>query len=81
MSIKEGTCWGEHWVLYVSAESLGSTPETSTTFNLNLNKETKLLERKRLNKLISVKHLEQCLSLSLLWKIGSVGVNNSTGIY
>ena len=25
--IKEGTCWDEPWVLYVSDESLGSIPE------------------------------------------------------
>ena len=29
MDIKEGTCWDEQWVLYVSDESLNSTPETS----------------------------------------------------
>ena len=29
--IKEGTCWDEHWVLYVSDESLNSTPETNIT--------------------------------------------------
>ena len=28
MGIKEDTC-EEHWVLYVSDESLGSTPETN----------------------------------------------------
>ena len=28
MGIKEGTC-DEHWVLYVSEESLGSTSETN----------------------------------------------------
>ena len=27
MAIKEGTCWDEHWVLYVSDESLKSIPE------------------------------------------------------
>jgi len=27
MGIKDGT-WEEHWVLYVSDESLGSMPET-----------------------------------------------------
>ena len=27
MDIMEGTCWDEHWVLYVSDESLNSTPE------------------------------------------------------
>ena len=26
--IKEGTCYDEHWVWYVSDESLNSTPET-----------------------------------------------------
>ena len=28
MGIEEGTCWGEHWVLYVSDESRESTPKT-----------------------------------------------------
>ena len=28
MGIQEGTCWDEHWVSYVSDESLNSTPET-----------------------------------------------------
>jgi len=40
MGIKEGTC-DEHWVLYVSDESLNSTPETLhwvlTNWNLNKN--------------------------------------------
>ena len=27
MGIKEGTFWDEHWVSYVSDESMGSTPE------------------------------------------------------
>ena len=35
MGIKEGTCWDEHWVLYVSVESLGSTPETNSTLYVN----------------------------------------------
>ena len=26
MGTKQGTCWGEHWVLYVSDESLNSNP-------------------------------------------------------
>ena len=38
--IKEGTCWDEHWLLHVSYESVGSTPETNIALyaNLNLNK-------------------------------------------
>ena len=35
MSIKEGTCWDENWVLYVSNESLNSTPEASITPHVN----------------------------------------------
>ena len=27
MGLKEGTCYDEHWVIYVSNESLKSTPE------------------------------------------------------
>ena len=27
--IKEGTCYGNSWVLYVSDKSLNSTPETN----------------------------------------------------
>ena len=29
MGIKEGTCYDEHWMLYVSDESLNSTLETN----------------------------------------------------
>lgn len=29
--IKGGTCWDEHWMLFVSDGSLSSTPETKTT--------------------------------------------------
>ena len=38
MSIKEGTCYDEHWVLYVSDESLDSTPETSIAPYVNYQK-------------------------------------------
>ena len=31
MGIEEGTCWDEHWVLYVSDESWESTPKTKST--------------------------------------------------
>ena len=31
MGIEEGTCWDEHWVLYVSDESQKSTPEAKIT--------------------------------------------------
>ena len=34
MGIKEGTCWDEPWVLYVSDESLNS-PETIITLYIN----------------------------------------------
>ena len=38
MEIKDYTC-DEHWVLYVSVESLYSTPETNILYvNRNLNK-------------------------------------------
>ena len=33
MGIKEGTCWDEHWVLYVGDESLSSTSETNKQTN------------------------------------------------
>ena len=33
--IKEDTCQDEHWVFYVSDESLNSTPETNTTLYVN----------------------------------------------
>ena len=36
MGIKEGICWDEHWVVYVSDESLDSTPEAKTTLYANL---------------------------------------------
>ena len=35
MSIKEGTCYDEYWVLYVSDESLYFPPETNTTLYVN----------------------------------------------
>ena len=35
MDTKEGICWDEHWVLYVSDESLSSTPETIITLYAN----------------------------------------------
>ena len=41
MGIKEGTCWDEHWVLYVSDELLGSSRKPvlyCMLTNLNLNK-------------------------------------------
>ena len=34
MGIKEGTCCDEHWVLYVSDESLNSTPEANIALML-----------------------------------------------
>ena len=34
MGIKVGT-WDEHWVSYLSDESLDSTPETNTTLYVN----------------------------------------------
>ena len=34
MGIKEGTC-DEHWVLYVSVESLNSTPEGKKDYEAN----------------------------------------------
>ena len=36
IGIREGTC-EEHGALYVSDESLGSTPETNTTLYVNFN--------------------------------------------
>ena len=48
IDIKEGTCWDEHWVLYINDESLNSTPKTNTILymltNFNLNK---ILEEKK----------------------------------
>ena len=46
MDIKEGTCWEEHWVLYVSDESLGSTPEAKTTLHVD-SLEIKLKKKNR----------------------------------
>ena len=34
-NIMEGTFWDDHWVLYVSDESLGSTPEAKTMLYVN----------------------------------------------
>ena len=33
--IKEGTSGDEHWVLYISGESLSSVPETNITLYVN----------------------------------------------
>ena len=33
MGIEEGTCWDEHWVLYVSDEPQESTPKTKSTLS------------------------------------------------
>ena len=39
MDSKEETCWDKHWLLYVSDESLNSTPKTIIMLtNLDLNK-------------------------------------------
>ena len=35
MGIKEDTCWDEHWVLYVSDESLNVIPEIIITLYVN----------------------------------------------
>ena len=35
MVIKEGTCYDEHWVLYVSDEPLNSTPEINIALYVN----------------------------------------------
>ena len=35
MGIKEGTCYDEPWVSYISNESLNSNPETSITLYVN----------------------------------------------
>ena len=35
MGIKEGTCYDENWVLYISDESLNSTPKTNTALYVN----------------------------------------------
>ena len=35
LGIRKGTCWDEHWVLYISNESLNSTPETIIILYIN----------------------------------------------
>ena len=47
MGINEGSCYDGHWVLYVSDESLNSTPEikivlyaTQQKFKLKINEQT-----------------------------------------
>ena len=35
MGIKEGACWAEHWMLYVSDESLESIPKAKTILYVN----------------------------------------------
>ena len=46
MSIKEGTCCDEHWVLYISDKSLNSTPETDIALYVNYLEFLKNLEKK-----------------------------------
>ena len=54
MDIEEGTCWDEHWVLYVSKESWESTPETKSILynymlaNLTINYIKKIKKNKEL---------------------------------
>ena len=35
MRIKEGICWDEHWVLYISDKSLRSNPEVNIIVYVN----------------------------------------------
>lgn len=35
VGMKEGACCDEHWVMYVSVESLSSTPETNIALYVN----------------------------------------------
>ena len=53
MGIKEGICCDEHRVLYVSVESLNSTPETNITLhvNWNLNKNLERILKSVTNRL------------------------------
>ena len=46
MGIKEGTCQDEHWVLYISDESLNSTPEIMKESKKEGEGETERKERK-----------------------------------
>ena len=49
MGIKEGTCWDEHWVLYVSDESLDSPPKAKTKLYVNqVENKKKKKERNRI---------------------------------
>ena len=47
MAIKEGTCYNEHWVLYISNESLNSTPETDIASYANSLECTYFFEKKK----------------------------------
>ena len=49
MGTKEGTCYHEHWVLYVSDESLNSTPETQIALYVNYKNLDKNWKRKKQN--------------------------------
>lgn len=48
MHIQEGTCYDEHWVLYISHESLNSTLETNTHYMLTIWNLNKKLEKKEI---------------------------------
>ena len=52
MGIEEGTCWDEHWGLYVSDEPQESTPETKNTlYTLYVSQfDNKLFLKKKENK-------------------------------
>ena len=41
MGIKEGICCDEHWMLYVSDESVNSTPETNIVLYTNQENKNK----------------------------------------
>ena len=53
MGNEEDTCWGEHWVLYVSDESRESTPEAKTTLYVS-QLANKLKKKERDTHLMSV---------------------------
>ena len=58
LDIKEGTCWDEHWVLYVSHESLNSIPENKQIDSLRTQGK-KRKEKKKEIKVLNSTSLEE----------------------
>ena len=72
MGIEEGTCWEEHWVLYVSNESQDSTPKTKSTlytlYVCQLDNKLYLKKKEKKNKVL----LNDFFSFDILFQMFSL---------